>query len=157
MIISKNHREIISGWWFGCHGFYFPINIGNLIHHPNWRTHIFSEGFKPYIGIYWNNSSSQLTNSYFSEGFNPSTNQISSTWLSPHGFRATAVPTAVSSVPQRSTRSGGIAAPRPCVWRWETRGFGAEVLGWWWLGKSGDLKRIGFWRETISSTTYIPI
>ena len=31
-------------WWFGCHGFYFPINIG--LH-----------------------SSSQLTNSYFSEGW----------------------------------------------------------------------------------------
>ena len=23
------HR--ISGWWFGCHEFYFPRNIGNLI------------------------------------------------------------------------------------------------------------------------------
>ena len=34
----------ISGWWFGCHQFYFPINIGFM-------------------------SSSQLTNSYFSEGW----------------------------------------------------------------------------------------
>ena len=34
----------ISGWWFGCHQSYFPRNIGLL-------------------------SSSQLTNSYFSEGW----------------------------------------------------------------------------------------
>ena len=23
--------RLISGWWFGCHEFYFPIHIGNLI------------------------------------------------------------------------------------------------------------------------------
>ena len=34
----------ISGWWFGCHEFYFPINIGLRL-------------------------SSQLTKSYFSEGW----------------------------------------------------------------------------------------
>ena len=33
-----------SGWWFGCHEFYFPINIGSN-HHPNWRTHIFQRGW----------------------------------------------------------------------------------------------------------------
>ena len=33
----------VTGWWFGCHEFYFPINIGLI-------------------------SSSQLTNSFFSEG-----------------------------------------------------------------------------------------
>ena len=39
-----------AGWWFGCHQFYFPINIGFL-------------------------SSSQLTKSYFSEGWRKTTNQ----------------------------------------------------------------------------------
>ena len=29
---------IYTGWWFGCHEFYFPRNIGNFCHHPNWRT-----------------------------------------------------------------------------------------------------------------------
>ena len=33
-----------TDWWFGCHGFYFPRNIGN--NHPNWLSY-FSEGFKP--------------------------------------------------------------------------------------------------------------
>ena len=39
-------KKTISGWWFGCHQFYFPINIGNFCHHPNWRTHIFQRGGK---------------------------------------------------------------------------------------------------------------
>ena len=43
-----NLRE--SGWWFGCHQLYFPIFIGLI-------------------------SSSQLTNSYFSEGWLKTTNQ----------------------------------------------------------------------------------
>ena len=25
------NRQWFSGWWFGCHKFYFPINIGNVI------------------------------------------------------------------------------------------------------------------------------
>ena len=33
----------MTGWWFGCHQFYFPIYWES--HHPNWRTHIFSEGW----------------------------------------------------------------------------------------------------------------
>ena len=41
-----------TGWWFGCHEFYFPINIGFM-------------------------SSSQLTKSYFSEGWPWPTNQES--------------------------------------------------------------------------------
>ena len=40
-----------AGWWFGCHQFHFPRNIG----------------FR---------SSSQLTNSYFSEGWPKTTNQL---------------------------------------------------------------------------------
>ena len=24
-------NQLMTGWWFGCHQFYFPINIGNLI------------------------------------------------------------------------------------------------------------------------------
>ena len=32
----------ITGWWFGCHQFYFPIYLES--HHPNWRTHIFQRG-----------------------------------------------------------------------------------------------------------------
>ena len=45
---------LMNGWWFGCHEFYFPIYIGLL-------------------------SSSQLTKSYFSEGWPKTTNQE---WLS---------------------------------------------------------------------------
>ena len=33
----------ISGWWFGCHEFYFPIQLG-MSYHPNWRNHIFQRG-----------------------------------------------------------------------------------------------------------------
>ena len=33
---------IYTGWWFGCHQFYFPIYWE--CHHPNWRTHIFQRG-----------------------------------------------------------------------------------------------------------------
>ena len=33
-----------AGWWFGCHQFYFPINIGNLII-PTDELHHFSEGW----------------------------------------------------------------------------------------------------------------
>ena len=40
----------LAGWWFGCHQFYFPINIGNF-------------------------KSSQLTSSYSSEGWRKTTNQ----------------------------------------------------------------------------------
>ena len=42
---SKGISIIISpslsftGWWFGCHQFYFPIYWES--HHPDWRTHIF--------------------------------------------------------------------------------------------------------------------
>ena len=31
-----------TGWWFGCHEFYFPIYW--VSNHPNWRTHIFQRG-----------------------------------------------------------------------------------------------------------------
>ena len=37
----------MAGWWFGCHEFYFPRNIGNN-HHPNWRTLIFFRGVFPW-------------------------------------------------------------------------------------------------------------
>ena len=51
---KANQRETatqhFNGWWFGCHQFYFPIHIGLL-------------------------SSSQLTHSYFSEGWPTTTNQ----------------------------------------------------------------------------------
>ena len=40
--------DTCSGWWFGCHFWHCPINIGFI-------------------------SSSQLTNSYFIEGFKPPT------------------------------------------------------------------------------------
>ena len=46
---SSHHLKSPSGWWFGCHQFYFPIQLGI--------------------------SSSQLTNSYFSEGWPWPTNQ----------------------------------------------------------------------------------
>ena len=36
------HVETQSGWWFGCHFFYFPIYLE--CHPPNWRSS-FSEGF----------------------------------------------------------------------------------------------------------------
>ena len=44
-----------AGWWFGCHFWHFPINIGNF-------------------------SSSQLTKSYFQRG-GPTTNQGVIAWL----------------------------------------------------------------------------
>ena len=34
---------MISGWWFGCHEFYVPINIW-VANHPNWRSHICQVG-----------------------------------------------------------------------------------------------------------------
>ena len=39
-IYGKPH--IVSGWWFGCHEFYFPINIGLLIIPIDF--HIFQRG-----------------------------------------------------------------------------------------------------------------
>jgi hypothetical protein len=33
-----------SGWWFGTFGLFFHIICWEC-HHPNWRTHIFSEGW----------------------------------------------------------------------------------------------------------------
>ena len=33
-----------TGWWFGCHQFYVPINILGCDYHPNWRTLIFFRG-----------------------------------------------------------------------------------------------------------------
>ena len=36
--------KLSSGWWFGCHQFYFPIYWES--HHPNWLSY-FSEGLKP--------------------------------------------------------------------------------------------------------------
>ena len=36
-------QKLRSGWWFGCHIFYFPRNIGNA-NHPNWLSY-FSEGW----------------------------------------------------------------------------------------------------------------
>ena len=33
-----------SGWWFGCHFWHFPINIGNISSSLNWRSHIFQRG-----------------------------------------------------------------------------------------------------------------
>ena len=41
-LIFQIKRDIFSGWWFGCHEFYFPIYWE--CHHPNWRTHIFQRG-----------------------------------------------------------------------------------------------------------------
>ena len=34
----------MTGWWFGCHFWHFPIHIGNFDYHPNWRSHIFQDG-----------------------------------------------------------------------------------------------------------------
>ena len=42
---SQQHSSK-TGWWFGCHEFYFPRNIGNN-HHPNWRTPSFFRGVQP--------------------------------------------------------------------------------------------------------------
>ena len=47
---SSTKKASSTGWWFGCHQFYFPINIGFRL-------------------------SSQMTNSYFSEGWLKTTNQ----------------------------------------------------------------------------------
>ena len=51
---ASPHRPIVpgwdivkhrSGWWFGCHEFYFPrFILGCCHHHPNWRTRIFFRG-----------------------------------------------------------------------------------------------------------------
>ena len=41
---ATSHLYSSSGWWFGCHEFYFPIFILGCCHHPNWRTHIFQDG-----------------------------------------------------------------------------------------------------------------
>ena len=51
-IIISLYISSHPGWWFGCHQFYFPRNVGLL-------------------------SSSQLTKSYFSEGWPWPTNQQS--------------------------------------------------------------------------------
>ena len=37
-----NPIEIATGWWFGTSISYCSIYIGE--NHPNWRSHIFSEG-----------------------------------------------------------------------------------------------------------------
>ena len=37
-MVNSNPR--ISGWWFGCHFFIFPLILG-FDYVPNWRTHIF--------------------------------------------------------------------------------------------------------------------
>ena len=29
--LEQTRFEYWSGWWFGCHQFYFPINLGNVI------------------------------------------------------------------------------------------------------------------------------
>ena len=34
--------QYVTGWWFGCHCFFFPIYW--VSNHPNWRTHIFQRG-----------------------------------------------------------------------------------------------------------------
>ena len=81
---------ILSGWWFGCHQFYFPIDWE--CHHPNWRTPIFQRGEKnhpPVIISYYIYSSQPLllswlfllTNSYFSEGWPWPTHQLFIGWL----------------------------------------------------------------------------
>ena len=33
-----------GGWWFGCHQFYFPMNIGFMSSSRYWRSHIFQRG-----------------------------------------------------------------------------------------------------------------
>ena len=33
-----------TGWWFGCHEFYFPNQILGSSNHPNWRTPSFFRG-----------------------------------------------------------------------------------------------------------------
>ena len=38
-----NLERLLSGWWFGCHQFYFSHDYWEC-HHPNWRTHIFQRG-----------------------------------------------------------------------------------------------------------------
>ena len=32
--VWQHGSQSFAGWWFGCHQFYFPRNIGN--NHPNW-------------------------------------------------------------------------------------------------------------------------
>ena len=51
---SQNFRIIqpFSGWWFGCHFWHFPRNIGNN-YHPNWRSHIFQRGKPTTNQFYW--------------------------------------------------------------------------------------------------------
>ena len=44
MNIKRKTVINMTGWWFGCHFWHFPRNIGN--NHPNWLSY-FSEGFKP--------------------------------------------------------------------------------------------------------------
>ena len=39
---KSNPTNIVAGWWFGCHEFYFPIYWE--CHHSNWRSY-FSEGW----------------------------------------------------------------------------------------------------------------
>ena len=41
-ICTKAINNSLSGWWFGCHQFYFPIYW--VANHPNWRSY-FSEGW----------------------------------------------------------------------------------------------------------------
>ena len=43
MVKYSLDAKIWTGWWFGCHQFYFPTQLG-ISHHPNWLSH-FSEGW----------------------------------------------------------------------------------------------------------------
>ena len=90
--ILGNHH-LMPGWWFGCHQFYFPINIGLR-------------------------SSSQLTNSYFSEGWPWPTNHLMLGGNSP-SFTPT---------------SGCRQRPRQRRKRWRSSRLGLRsrlLVGWW--------------------------
>ena len=40
--IESAEPELVGGWWFGCHFWHFPINIGNFIIPID--VHIFQRG-----------------------------------------------------------------------------------------------------------------
>ena len=43
-VIQNSSLRSITAWWFGCHEFYFPRNIGNNMEESSQLTHIFQRG-----------------------------------------------------------------------------------------------------------------
>ena len=54
VFVKKSLKKTGSGWWFGCHEFYFPIDIGNFIIPID--VHIFQRG--------WNHQPDDLGDAY---------------------------------------------------------------------------------------------